>query len=260
VKVFGLAWVRVPSLFRLLVAVLFFAAPLVAKPTVPTIRAHVTDSAGVLSKGAAQSLEQTLSTYAKQTGHQFAFVSIGTLDGQPLEEFSLRVAEAAKLGNDERDDGLVLLVVKADRKMRIEVGYGLEGAIPDALAARIIRDQMTPAFRAGEFDGGVATAMDTLMRAAQGEAVQVGPPEKQGRPWWSVLLRFFPMFLVIGIFLFSGFASSRGGGTGRGGRGGRYYGGFGGGGFGGGGFSGGGGGGFSGGGGGFGGGGSSGGW
>jgi len=230
------------------------AAPL------PELRALVTDQAGMLSPEAAGRLEQTLRDYEKQTGHQFALLTIPTLDGDPIEDFGIRVAQQWKLGNAQRDDGLILIIAAQERKMRIEVGYGLEGPIPDALGARIVRHELVPAFRAGNFEAGITRAFELLMQAARGEAVRVGP-EKQPRD--ANWMRYLPLGLLALLFLMGSLGGGRGG---RGGGGGSFLagmalgalsggrgrgfggGGFGGGGFGGGGFGGGGGGGFGGGG------------
>lgn len=228
-----------------------------AEAPLPNLSGRVTDLARLLSPGAAQALESQLSEYERETGHQFAFVSIETLDGGAIEDFSIRLAEKWKLGDKKRDDGLLLLVAKTERKMRIEVGYGLEGAIPDALSAQIIRNELRPAFQAGDFDGGIARSFTLLQRAAQGEAIQV-PDSKEKRQPGARIFQLLPIILFV---LF--FAAMAGGGRGRrrsmfygGGLGGLGMGGLGGrgGGFGGGGGS------FGGGGGGFGGGGASGGW
>lgn len=259
----------VAQLFALVVfvAVSVCARPLRAEVALPELRGHVNDGAGLLDDDASRQLEVELSKYEQETGHQFAFVSVPSLDGTPIEDFSIRLAEKWKLGDEKRDDGLLLIVAEQERKVRIEVGYGLEGAVPDALAARIIRHQITPAFKQGDYAGGIGEAFTTLMKAAEGESVRVGPADSEGRHTRSFIRPLFWMFALAMIFLMN-----RGGG-GRGGRRRHYYGalgglgmglgarrlggGFGGGGFGGGGF---GGGGFGGGGGGFGGGGSSGGW
>ncbi len=241
--------------------VLLVAGPASAELEIPKLTSRVTDRAALLRPEVRSQLEGQLADYQSATGHQFAFVSIPSLEGAPIEDVSLRLAEAWKLGDERRDDGLILVVAKAERKMRIEVGYGLEGVIPDALASRIIRNQMVPAFREGDYDTGILTAFSTLMKAAEGEAVAVEPPGGKSSSKKRSLLR--PLFWLMALaFLFM---MNRGGGSGR--RGGirrGYYGamgglgmGLGGRSFGGGGF---GGGGFGGGGGGFGGGGASGGW
>jgi uncharacterized protein len=148
---------------------------------VPRLEHRVNDYAGVLSRSARQDLESTLERYGQQTGHQFVFLSIPTLGGDPLEDFSIRVAEAWKIGDKKRDDGLIFLVVPQDRKMRIEVGYGLEGAIPDVVAKRILDDRVRPAFRSGDFEGGIRSAFDALMRAAEGESIGPAPQASGGR-------------------------------------------------------------------------------
>ena len=220
---------------------------------VPPLRGHVNDLAGWLDPGDRDALEQKLAAYEQGSGNQFVLLIVPALAGQPIEDFGMRVAEAWKIGTRGRDNGLIMLIAASDRKMRIEVGYGLEGQITDLLSARVIRDVMAPAFRRGEFAGGITSAFDLLIRAAGGESVAV--PTSTTRPTrslggWIFLVVLF-LFLLrgrgAGWFLLGGLLgrgwSSRGGwgGSGRGG-------GFGGGG------------GFSGGGGSFGGGGASGGW
>jgi uncharacterized protein len=188
---------------------------------------------------------------------------VPTLEGDQIDAFSIRVAEAWKLGKKGKDDGLLLVVVPRDRKVRIEVGYGLEGAVTDALTARVRRNVIEPAFRAGDFEGGIDHAMQALMTASAGGVPDV-PPDAQdhtGRPAPFPWATAIGLLLLLTPFLLSVFSRRhRGGGGGPlifWGGGGGGWGGGGGGGWGGGG---GGGGGFSGGGGGFGGGGSSGDW
>jgi len=230
---------------------------------VPALSAHVNDTAGMLSADERARLEQKLADYEHKTSRQFALLTIDSLDGDDLEGFSIRVAEAWKLGQKGQDNGLVLLLVKNDHKLRIEVGYGLEGNVTDAFSSRVIRNLLVPAMRAGTVASGIDQAFDALQAKAAGEDVpqsvlkdpSVDQPESGASNviGWLVLL-FFLAPVLIPLLLFRTRA-----GRGRGG----FWGGFGGGGFGGGGFGGGGfggGGGFSGGGGGFGGGGSSGSW
>jgi uncharacterized protein len=256
-------------LAKLVLAVLVFAPASAFARDVPPLQAHVNDTAHLLSSEGAERLEQKLSSYEQRSGHQFALLTIDSLDGDAIEDFSIRVVEAWKLGKKGKDDGLLLLIVPGDRKLRIEVGYGLEGDITDAFSARVIRNVLTPALRAGKAEQGVSQAFDVLIQKASGEAVPesaVAPP-KRGEGGGSLL-----PFLVLLLFLLP-FVLPLLFGRGRGRRGGIVLGGLGGfGGYGGwggssrggwggwGGGGGGGGGGFSGGGGGFGGGGSSGSW
>ncbi len=222
---------------------------------VPPLQGHINDLAGVLPAQVRQDLEVRLTAYEQKTGHQLAVLLVDSLDGDPVEDFTLRVVEAWKLGRKDRDDGVLLLVAVKDRKIRIEVGYGLEGDLPDALSGRIIREVMAPAFRQGELAQGIVRALEAIMAATGGEGEAL-PPARQQQQRRSVgISPYFLLLLVLLMFL--------GGGRGRGGAGAFLAGsalGFGGrGGFGGG-SRGGGGGGFRGGGGGFGGGGASGGW
>jgi len=240
-----------------LLALLLWPAELLAAPAVPKLESPVTDTAGILSAGARRELDATLRAYQEKTGHQFAFLSVVDLEGTTIEDFGQAVATAWRLGDEKRDDGLVLLVARTERAVRIEVGYGLEGAVPDAVAARIIRDTIVPEFRQGKFDQGVQGGFDQLMRAAEGEALREGKPSPLVGAEW---LRFLPIALIVILYLLGSMSGPRGGRRRLGGLGGWGFGGLpplGSGGFGGGGrgF-----GGFSGGGGGFGGGGASGRW
>jgi len=267
-------WQRSPSraLLRLLCLpwlafALFVALPALAQErAVPPLTAHVNDTANLLSEAARAKLEQKLSDYERTNGRQFALLTIDSLEGDALESFSIRVVEAWKLGKKGKDDGLLLLVANKEHKLRIEVGYGLEGTITDAFSARVIRNVLVPAMRAGNAAGGFDQAFALLMQKAAGEDVAAPegaadrePRRRNASPFGWLVLLFFISPILIPLVL----ARMRGGGGGRwggGGFGGGGFGGggFGGGGFGGGGFGGGGGGGFSGGGGGgFGGGGAS---
>ncbi len=221
---------------------------------VPPLKGRVNDYAGVLSPAAQAALESKLKAHEDETSQQFVLLTVPTLEGEPIENFSIAVVEKWKLGREKADDGLLMLVVPKDRKLRIEVGYGLEGVIPDAIAARVRSEIMVPAFRVNDFAGGVERAFDVLMAQGRGDPNAM-PKQKQTSKGGS------PILFVALLFLFI-LLSNRFGGRRRtryyGGWGGGGFGGFGGGGGGGGGW--GGGGGFSGGGGGFGGGGASGDW
>jgi uncharacterized protein len=220
-------------------------------------------------KDVAERLDAKLRAFDEQTSSQIVVAVFPELPSPSLEDFTIRTAESWRVGRKKLDNGVVLFVFVKDRKTRIEVGYGLEGALPDATANQIIRDVMLPHFRQGDYAGGLEAAIDAIMAATRGEyQAEPRPPTPTPVPvqTWVVLL-FLLFFVVIPIW-----RRAKGGprtyhrrgwdtpwwwGSGGGG-GGWGSGGFGGGGFGGGG--GGGGGGFSGGGGGFGGGGASGSW
>lgn len=230
-----------------------------AAPVVPPVpKDFVTDRAGVLSPGSRAWLESRLRGFEDATSNQFlVYIDRRIPDGTTLEEFTVAAARAWRAGDKVRNNGLVLFVFPESRSARFEIGYGLEGSLPDGLAGRILRDGAIPRFRTGDWDGGVKAAVEGAIAATKGEYVGTGrrssPPRRgSGIPFWIVLA---VLFVVLPIVF---------GGLGAGGaRRGRYWyigsGGWGGGGFGGGGGWGGGGG-FSGGGGSFGGGGASGSW
>ena len=144
------------SLLSILFTVLFSivytgATPLFAERPIPDLHGRVTDEAGLLSTEAKERLEARLKALEEAKGAQLAVLTIQSLEGEILEEYSLRVAETWKLGRKEVDDGILLLVAVDDRKVRIEVGYGLEGILPDASCRRILDETILPEFRGGDF-------------------------------------------------------------------------------------------------------------
>lgn len=211
---------------------------------VPELSGRVVDRAGMLSTAQVNALETRLADHETRTGQQFALLTVTSLEGEDIEGYSMRVAEKWAIGRKQKDDGLLMVVALNDRKMRIEVGYGLEEFVPDVLAGRIIRNVMTPKFRSGDYAGGINAAFDALIKAASGDQSELpaAAPKAKDANWKGLVgpLFWLALFLIIGL----------GGRGGRGGRGGGLiffppmggYGGRGGGGFGGGGFSGGGGG------------------
>ena len=151
-------------------------------PAAPT--RWVTDSAGFLSEGTRQELDGRLETYERQSGHQI-LVWIGrTTGGVPLEDFTVRAFAAWKVGRKGLDDGLVLFVFSDDRKVRVEVGYGLEGQVPDAIASRIIRETIVPRVQAGDRDGAIRAGIAALIAATSGQAAAPEPAAgpASGRP------------------------------------------------------------------------------
>lgn len=247
------------SLLSLIVGcVLIFQTTVVAQELeLPEISRRVTDLTGTLSSQQVQALEANLAQFERETSNQVAVLIVPSLEGESLEDYSIRVAEKNKFGKKGRDNGVLLLIFMKDRKLRIEVGYGLEGALPDATAIQIIRNVIRPKFREGNYYAGIRDGINAIMLATKGEFEGV-PTDKKPRGVSLFHLLFFLLFFGLPIFLFSKRlrGSSYVGGS-RGWRSGGLM-------LGGGGFSGGGGGfgggGFSGGGGGFGGGGAGGGW
>jgi uncharacterized protein len=150
-------------------------APAHAEVPVPPLQARVTDLTGTLSAAQKSELEARIAAYEAQRGSQIAVLMLPSTKPEEIEQYSIRVAEAWKIGRKGVDDGLILIVAKDDRRVRIEVGYGLEGAIPDSIAKRVIEERIVPRFRAGDFYGGVRDGVDQLIRLAAGE--KLPPPQ-----------------------------------------------------------------------------------
>ncbi len=252
-----------------------------ADAPIPPLSGRVVDLTGTLSAGQKRELEASLEAFEKRKGSQIAVLITGTTFPEPIESFAMRVAEAWKIGRKRVDDGIVVVIAKSDRAMRIEVGYGLEGALPDAIAKRLIEEEFVPKFREGEFYDGLRAGLDRLMRVIDGEPLPAPKQEagrgSQPRSIEAYLVLFMAIVIAVGGLLRTllgrlpaatmvgvgtgllawlivapvvvavlvgivGFIFTLAGGGHRGGWGGGMGGGFGGGGFGGGGFSGGGGG------------------
>jgi len=227
---------------------------------VPPLRGRVNDYAGVMQQNQVQSLEAQLGQLERDTGHQVAVLTIPTLDGEDIEGFSIRVAENWQIGKKGFDNGAILVVAVKDRRLRLEVGYGLEGVLPDAIAKRIISDYIVPRFRSQDYGGGIVAGVDALLKVIKKEPLPASARQQDRRPAGN--LNFLAMLaLTLGVLGLMAFASTqnRRRNSMWAGRGRRHSPMYWGGGFGGGGFSGGGGG-FSGGGGSFGGGGAAGSW
>ena len=246
-------------------AVWLVSASLQAEPAFPTLTGRVVDTAGLLDPASTQQLDSMLKAHEQATGDQLVVVTVPDLGGDSIEDYGYRLGRHWGIGQKGKDNGALLIVAKQERRLRIEVGYGLEDRLTDAQSSVIINSVITPAFRKGAFADGIVAGVSAMLQVLGGDPLaepQRAADDGSGRrpvPWGAglVILVFVVVLVVQGL-------GSGGGRGGRGGRGGGFGGGlgggFGGGGFGGGGFGGGGGGGFGGGGGSFGGGGSSGGW
>ncbi len=147
---------------------------------VPALSAHVTDTVGLLPEDRRQALESQLVQLEKDKGAQLAVLIVSTTRPEPIESYSLRVAEAWRLGRKGVDDGVLFIVARDDRRMRIEVGYGLEGAVPDAIAKRIVAEVVAPRFKAGDFPGGIEAGVSALIARINGEALPAPAPSAAG--------------------------------------------------------------------------------
>jgi uncharacterized protein len=164
------------SLLALLVCWAFAAAADVA---VPPLSGRVVDQTGTLSAGDISSLTQTLGSLELRKGSQIAVLIVPTTEPETIEQYSIRVAEAWKIGRKKIDDGALLVVAKNDRKLRIEVGYGLEGALTDVTSRRIIDEIIVPKFRSGDFAGGISAGVNRIVAVVDGEPLPV--PQSSGQ-------------------------------------------------------------------------------
>lgn len=236
-----------PLRLALVWLLLALCAAAVAEPRFPPLSGRVVDAAGLLDAAAAARLEAQLGQFESASGIQLVVATLPDLQGYTIEEFGYQLGRSWGIGQKDSNNGVLLIVAQAERKVRIEVGYGLEGTLTDALSSSIINSVIVPRFKAGRFEDGIEQGAAAIMQALRGEYQPQRRAEPASRGGLLILLVMFMAVMFLRSF------GGGGGGFGRGGRGMIFPGGFGGGGFGGGG-------GFSGGGGGFGGGGASGNW
>lgn len=162
----------------IMLAVLSFTS-LAATVVTPPLQQRVTDDAGVLNATEIQQITTQIMALEKKTGHQLAVLTVDTTGDDSIEQYATRVFDAWKLGDKQRDDGLLLVMAKTDRTVRIEVGYGLEGDLTDVLAARVINDSIIPHFKQGEMGPGLVAGVQSLSRQlgvpVEGDAPAVAP-------------------------------------------------------------------------------------
>ena len=153
----------------------------ISPPAAPKLIQHVTDLTGTLTPAQVAQLEAQLLAFEQRKGSQVAVYMVPTLGDQALEDYSLAIAEKNKLGRVKVDDGVLLFIAKDDRKVRLEIGYGLEGAIPDAKAGRIIREYLAPNFRQGNYYQGIADALGAVTQLIDGEDLPAPLVEDGGK-------------------------------------------------------------------------------
>ncbi|MBL8023471.1 MAG: TPM domain-containing protein [Elusimicrobia bacterium] len=220
----------------------FFSLSLLADQPIPPLTRRVTDLTGTLNATQQSAIEKVLEQFEREKGSQVAVFIVPTTKPESIEQYAIRVAEQWKLGRKSVDDGVLFLVAKNDRTLRLEVGYGLEGVLPDALCNRIIDGFVVPRFKEGDFFGGIRDGVARILGTIQGEPLPPPVSEKSKTGGGVIMVIFIFLLLLINLlprlFGFSSLRSGRGGWrSGGGGFGGGGFGG-GGGGFGGGGASG----------------------
>lgn len=209
-RVSSLLHVRIA--YRLLttfLAALLLTAAFAQKPVPELWGSRVHDDAHVLQQETIDRLEQQLKQYEDSTSNQIAILTITSLEGEVVEEYALRVAETWKLGSASNDNGVLLLVAVDDHKMRIEVGQGLEGVLTDAQSSRIIRNELAPAFRRGDYDGGIQAGINAMVQAIGGEysADDNSSNDFEGLTLKERILTGLFLFGILGIFTLIGLFS-----------------------------------------------------
>lgn len=178
-----------------------------ADVAVPALSGRVVDQTMTLSQDQQAALDSKLRDFETRKGSQIAVLIVPTTAPESIEQFSIRVAEAWKIGRKKVDDGAILLVAKDDRKLRIEVGYGLEGALTDATSRRIIDEIITPRFKAGDFPGGIAAGVDQIIKVIDGEPLPA-PAARPQDDWGIDTIEQYGMFLLFGVLIGGGFLRS----------------------------------------------------
>jgi uncharacterized protein len=196
-------WLASPAIALLLL----FGSSALADVAVPPLRSPVTDLTGTLTAEQSATLEQQLRAFETKKGSQIAVLIVPTTQPETIEQYGIRVAEAWKLGRRGVNDGALLLIAKDDRAVRIEVGYGLEGVLPDVLANRIVDQVVVPRFRSGDFFGGIREAIERMIALIEGEPLPEHAQRERGVPCANGLGNALPLLLLL---VFAGSAVLRG--------------------------------------------------
>ena len=168
---------------------------------VPQLRGRVNDYANMLSPGASQRLEQALADFERSDSTQIVVLTINSLEGESLEEYSIKVAEAWRIGQAKLDNGAILLIAKQERKIRIEVGRGLEGVLTDLVSGRIIRGDISPFFKKNDYDTGITAGVSSIMQVVRGEYKAQPRDLKQGKKSAEPVFTLLVFLLVAVVFL-----------------------------------------------------------
>ncbi|HWS14759.1 MAG TPA: YgcG family protein, partial [Candidatus Methylomirabilis sp.] len=183
----------------LLSLALGWSVPAGAQVAVPPLTGRVVDQTATLTAEQKSSLEQTLQAFEARKGSQLAVLIVPSSAPETIEQYALRVAERWKLGRKNVDDGALLVVAKDDRALRIEVGYGLEGALTDAACKRIISEIIVPRFRQGDYPGGIAAGVDRILRVIDGEPLP--EPKRRSSGGATGIYQFAPILLILALLV-----------------------------------------------------------
>ncbi len=181
---------------------------------------RISDYAGMLTDETKGRLEDALESYEERTGIQIAVATFPSLEGESLEDFSIRLAEKWKIGRKGKDNGVIMLIFKQEKKIRIEVGYGLEGELPDAAASMIIRNVIAPYFRNGDYDGGIIQGVSAIMKILSGGGSSVTGEGNQNQSFYTldkqkiikiavIVLALLALLFIIDLIRYGGYAANR---------------------------------------------------
>lgn len=200
-------------LVQLMIVLAAFASPAVAQTFPKPNNTHVVDAANILPPADEAAIDAKLAAFEKETGRQFVVATIPNLEGYPIEDYGYRLGRSWGIGSKDKDDGVLLIVAPAERKLRIEVGYGLEPYLTDAYSSVIVNTQIVPRFKAGDMVGGITAGVDATIAqlkltpeeaAARMKAADTGQGEKSGGGvpvaliFWLFILFFFVLPAVFG--------------------------------------------------------------
>src|SRR5512135_1201311 len=192
--------------FRFLLLAFLLCGTAQAEVAVPPLKQRVTDLTSTLDAAQVQALEARLAAFEASKGAQIAVLMLPTTQPETVEQFGIRVADAWKLGRKGVDDGVLLLIAKDDHRLRIEVGYGLEGALNDATAKRIVSDVISPYFKRGEFYAGIDAGVSAIIKVIEGEPLpppeqRPSAPSRSGNSLEHMLGAGFVIFMFGNVFL-----------------------------------------------------------
>ncbi|MEW6061851.1 MAG: TPM domain-containing protein [Bacteroidota bacterium] len=194
---------RKENIFVLVVLCAFYIPVLTAQNSdIPAIVDPVTDLTNTLSRSEYYDLRRQIIQFEDSTSNQIAIMIIPSLEGNEIRDLGIKILEKSKLGQKGKDNGVLILVAKDDRKMSIEVGYGLEGVLTDALCDQIIRNDIRPRFKEDDYFGGLSAGISSITEVIKGEYT-AGKKKRNGSDW-------IPVMFVLGVILFAGIAAARG--------------------------------------------------
>jgi uncharacterized protein len=189
------------KIFLFFILLLSFMPIPVYSLDVPRLQSYVNDYAGMISLSARSKIEQELKAFEQSDSTQIVILTIPSLEGENIEEFGIKVAETWKIGQQVKDNGVLFIVSKQDRKIRIEVGRGLEGKLTDLTAGRIIDRVIKPRFTQADFDGGFIAGVSSLIDATRGEFIAEQRPAQRGQKGIPPFLTFFLFFAIFTLIL-----------------------------------------------------------